>query len=416
MITNAKESVKAQRTLLIKVVSLITAIAILCAVTAFATTPSSYNVEIVDGDTSVVITTNKGEPEDILKQADITLAENDKVNVDSFTPGTDSKLVVYRAANIVYTSNDGTTTNEFFAGTVNEFFASKGITLSEELGANYSGDTVLKEGMNLVLKNAMHVTVKVDGNEIPVTILQGTVADALQKAGVTIQDNNETNITSDSELSDGLVIEVFAVEVKTRTVTEKIPFTKENQETDTLTKGTTKLVQKGEDGSKEVTYKDKYLDGQLVSSTVENETVTKQAVNQVTQVGTKQAVVLKSLKNGGKAISELTPPAGLEIVNGVPTSYKRVVSGKAASYSAKPTAKTASGRTVKPGHIAVNPKQFPYGTELWIVSTDGIVYGYSIAADTGGFVHQGKFTVDLFMNSNAECRQWGAKDVLIYVL
>ena len=53
---------------------------------------------------------------------------------------------------------------------------------------------------------------------------------------------------------------------------------------------------------------------------------------------------------------------------------------------------------------------------MWIVSTDGIVYGYAIAADTGGFVKKGKFTVDLFMNTESECIQWGSRDVVIYIL
>ena len=147
------------------------------------------------------------------------------------------------------------------------------------------------------------------------------------------------------------------------------------------------------------------------------ETVHEQAVPQITVVGTKQKPVsISSLKNSGKAISELQPPASLQIVNGAPTQYSKIITGKAAAYTDHPGAKTASGRTVKAGYIAVNPKQIPYGTELWIVSTDGIVYGYAIAADTGGFVKKGKFTVDLFMNSESECVQWGARDVVIYVL
>ena len=171
-------------------------------------------------------------------------------------------------------------------------------------------------------------------------------------------------------------------------------------------------------GSKTVVYSDKIVDGQLASSSVVSETVTKEAVPQINKVGTKEkpAVTVAALKNGGTPISELTPPSSLTLENGVPTSYKRVVTGKAAAYSASAGAKTASGRTVKPGYIAVDPNQFPYGTELYIVSTDGIVYGYCIAADTGGFVKKGKFTVDLFMNTTAQCRQWGARDVIIYVL
>ena len=78
---------------------------------------------------------------------------------------------------------------------------------------------------------------------------------------------------------------------------------------------------------------------------------------------------------------------------------------------------TASGRKPMPGHIAVDPKQFPYGTELYIVSLDGkYIYGYCIAADTGGFVKTNGCTVDLFMNTIEECYSWGHRGVRIYVL
>ena len=182
-------------------------------------------------------------------------------------------------------------------------------------------------------------------------------------------------------------------------------------------KGESTETQAGENGEKTVTYCDKIVDGVYASSEVLSETVLKEAVPQITTVGTKQkAVAVASLRNGGKPISELAQPASLQIENGAPTEYKQIITGKAAAYTAAPGSKTASGRTVQPGYIAVNPNQIPYGSELWIVSTDGIVYGYAIAADTGGFVKKGKFTVDLFMNTESECRQWGSRDVVIYVL
>ncbi|NLP49092.1 MAG: hypothetical protein GX345_09195, partial [Clostridiales bacterium] len=78
----------------------------------------------------------------------------------------------------------------------------------------------------------------------------------------------------------------------------------------------------------------------------------------------------------------------------------------------------ASGRPAMQGHVAVNPKQFPYGTRLYIVSHDGkYLYGYCIAADTGGFVKWANGpTVDLFFNTNEACRQFGVRNVRIYVL
>jgi 3D (Asp-Asp-Asp) domain-containing protein len=70
-----------------------------------------------------------------------------------------------------------------------------------------------------------------------------------------------------------------------------------------------------------------------------------------------------------------------------------------------------------PGHIAVDPKEFPYGTELYVVSADGsYVYGYCIAADTGGFVKMGNTDIDLYMANKDMCYDWGNREVIIYVL
>jgi len=120
---------------------------------------------------------------------------------------------------------------------------------------------------------------------------------------------------------------------------------------------------------------------------------------------------------GAKPISKLTPPASVQFdSNGLPTNYKNVVVGVASAYWTG--THTASGFRVGPGYIAVNPKQFPYGTQLFIVSNDGkYIYGYCIAADTGGFVKwQNGPTVDLYMPSAAMGTAWGRRGVTIFVL
>ena len=101
--------------------------------------------------------------------------------------------------------------------------------------------------------------------------------------------------------------------------------------------------------------------------------------------------------------------------NGIPTEYKYCTEGKATAYTGDPA--TASGRTPMPGHIAVDPKEYPYGTELYIVSADGnYVYGYCVAADTGGFVNTSNIDVDLYMDNEQMCDDWGRRDIIIYVL
>ena len=126
--------------------------------------------------------------------------------------------------------------------------------------------------------------------------------------------------------------------------------------------------------------------------------------------------MLSAYKNTDAAISELNVPSSLKLdENGIPVNYKRAVKGKATAYTGDPG--TASGRKPMPGHIAVDPKEYPYGTELYVVSSDGsYVYGYCIAADTGGFVKMGNTDIDLYMPNEDMCGDWGNRGVTIYVL
>ena len=406
MITELKGYANATRATLSRVTALIIILAIMCAGTAFAASPSTYNVDIYDGSEITRVSTFKSNPQAIVDQAGIVTTNDDVLNLDGFTVGQDSVIVLYRAADITFTDLQGNVTNEKFAGTVADFLSAKGVVLSEDILVNLPEKTVLQNSMNVKLQTAYNVSLTADGATTELKTGDGTVSDAVAKAGVTLGENDEVSPSLETELYDGIQITVYRVEYVERTAQEAIKYTTQTVKSDELYLGNSRVTQKGVNGSKTVVYSDKIVDGQLASSSVVSETVTKE----------KPAVTIAALKNGGTPISELTPPSSLTLENGVPTSYKRVVTGKAAAYSASAGAKTASGRTVKPGYIAVDPNQFPYGTELYIVSTDGIVYGYCIAADTGGFVKKGKFTVDLFMNTTSQCRQWGARDVIIYVL
>lgn len=417
MITELKGYVKATRVTFSKVTALVMAFAVLCAGSAFAASPTTYNVDIYDGSEITRVSTFRTEPEAIVKQADIMLGSDDALNLDGFSVGEDSIITIYRAADVCYVDLEGNVREMVFAGRVDGLLNQLGVTLNEDVLVNLPLNTVLSDGMTVRLQSAYHITVTADGITQEITVGEGTVSDALNAASVVLDADDEVVPTADTALYDAMSISVLRVEYTERTQTETVNYSKRTVKSDELFVGTTKVTQQGVNGSKQVTYRDRIVNGEYESSTVVSETVTQPAVDKITAVGTKEKPrTVASLKNGGAAISELNVPSSLTIENGAPTSYKRVVTGKAAAYTASPSAKTASGRTVKPGYIAVDPNQFPYGTEMWIVSTDGIVYGYCIAADTGGFVKKGKFTVDLFMNSESQCKQWGSRDVIIYVL
>ena len=74
--------------------------------------------------------------------------------------------------------------------------------------------------------------------------------------------------------------------------------------------------------------------------------------------------------------------------------------------------RTASGTTVHVGTVAVDRKVIPLGTRLYIVTNDGFVYGLSVAEDTGV---RGN-TIDLYMDTNRECIQFGVRECTVYIL
>ena len=137
-----------------------------------------------------------------------------------------------------------------------------------------------------------------------------------------------------------------------------------------------------------------------------------------TEIVTKPLAGHVLVGNPGVAVSPLRFDGEQLDENGIPESYQSVIrQSRAAGYSARPGAKTASGRDAVVGHVAVNPNVIAYGTRLYITSADGsFIYGYAIAADTGTSLKQGVIGVDLFYSTHEEARMNGIKYVDIYIL
>ena len=69
---------------------------------------------------------------------------------------------------------------------------------------------------------------------------------------------------------------------------------------------------------------------------------------------------------------------------------------------------TASGKRVKVGMIAVDPRVIKLGTKVYVPN-----YGYARAEDTGGAI-KGNI-IDLYMSSNSQAIQWGRRTVTIKI-
>lgn len=255
---------------------------------------------------------------------------------------------------------------------------------------------------------AVNVTVSVDGVTRTITLTEGTVADALKKAGVTLGKDDVLSVAADTEVTDDLKVVVDRVTFEERTETEVVPFGSLSYETDDYYEGETVVETEGVDGELTKVYRDRYVNGELAESELVDETVTKEPVDEVIAVGT-------------YVEPETTPVLGGTAGSTEEFSYSAVYYGNATAYTNDQGLAgdwTASGLPAQVGVVAVDPDVIPYGTRLYITTEDGsYTYGYCVAGDTGSFIYDGTGTiVDLFFDTVGECYEFGRRSVIVYVL
>ena len=390
------------------------------SVTAFAVPPVMYDVTIYDGTSVVVVTTAESDADEILANAGITVNEayGDSVNYSKFTGEDGSKIFIKRGVKVNIENFDGTTHTIYTSGTVSDAIKAADITLPKGTALNYAADQLLEDGMTIEIYDIYKVVIKADGKEFTKVVSGKTVADALNMAGVTLSGEDFSEPAVTTLLKKNIAIEVFRVTVEERTENQVIEYETEYSYNDSLYREDKKVLVEGVDGAKAIVYEDRYINGELSSTTVVSENVVSEPTTELIEVGTKvRKNAYPSSIPVGKPISEMAMPSYLQIgSDGIPTTYSSVINAKATAYCI-PGGITSTGKRAQTGYIAVDPKEIPYGTEMYIVSADGkYVYGYCIAADTGGFIYSVDWTVDLYMNSEAQCVNWGRRDIIIYVL
>lgn len=401
-----------------RVALLILAVVFFVSATAFAVPPVMYNVTIYDGSSVTEVLTSKNTADEILADEGIEINEEkaDEVSLANFDGKDGSAIIIRRGVEVTIESFDGSKNTVYALGTVKDALKKAEIKLKKGTALNYSADTLLEDGMTIEIYDIYKITLTVDGKTLTKKVSGETVEDALNVLGVELKGKDFTKPALDKELKNGMEISVFRVETKKRTEEEAIPYETEYTYSDSLYRNRTRTLESGKEGTKAVVYEDTYINGELQNSAKKSEKVLEKPSRELVQVGTKVNVVTTGLPVG-TPISEMAEPSYLKIgANGLPTNYKSVINAQATAYCI-PGGITSTGKRAQTGYIAVDPKEIPYGTEMYIVSADGrYVYGYCIAADTGSYIYDVDWTVDLYMNSEAQCRTWGRRDIIIYVL
>ena len=322
------------------------------------------------------------------------------------THNNDFKLdVTILDANKITISNGGKSQLVHLAkGTVADALKKAGITLADDEISVPAPDSEITKDMVISIFKTKTVSVTADGKTKDVKLALANVYDALNFAGYEVDDDDILSTSHNEDVENINAVTIKRVTYKTESSKEKIAYDTVKKNSDDVELGETKVKTEGKDGEKIVTREVKYIDGEKTSDKVVAEKTIKKPVDKVVLVGTKGAAT-----SGGAGTFTDS--------NGATVAYSQVLTGSGTAYTAPAGAGTATGVRAYHGGVAVNPNIIPYGSKLYIVSTDGsFVYGYATAVDTGGALMAGTAIVDCYYNTYDECVNFGRRDVNVYVL
>jgi len=153
-----------------------------------------------------------------------------------------------------------------------------------------------------------------------------------------------------------------------------------------------KVIQSGEDGIKEITYKVKYQNDEEIEKIKLSEQVIKEPVDKIVQIQRNN-----STSRSGSTITGTGETRIFKVTAYCPCS----------KCCGKQTGITASGTRATAGRTIAASSQFSFGTKLLI---NGNVY---TVEDRGGAIKGDK--IDIYMNTHDEALRWGVKYLPVQV-
>ena len=382
-----------------------------------------------DGQRKQLYLLTNGDTQNILNSAGVSTKTGDLVMRSTNAQG---KIEVnVRTAYPVQVMADGKTTvmTVHYGDTASDVLKRAGITLGKVDTVNMALNRPLQENDSVRVTRNSILRVKADGKSSEVVVnRESTAEEAAAAAGVKLSADDEMNVARDQAVGNTKTLTVSRVTYAEQASTETVDYDTKTVDDDTLEAGKTEVKTAGKEGQTLVIKRTKFVDGKAVSTDeVDRETIT-EPVTEVIRKGTKQpepepapeATTEQEDQKQDEAAADNSQQSSTETkkdtgktINGM--SYSRVITGQCTAYTAD--SMTSTGVPAQVGRVAVDPSEIPYGTRMYVTSADGsYVYGYCVAADTGGFIYNSDTVLDLYMNTEAECQAFGRRDMMIYIL
>jgi uncharacterized protein YabE (DUF348 family) len=275
---------------------------------AWATADSTKTVDLrVDGKDQNIHTTGRT-VRDALASAGISVGAHDIVAPDLQSPVANGAHIVLRRGHLLRLSVNGQIKEVWVnADSVDEALAQLGYDRSNFISVSRSER--LHNGVTSVeIDSPKLVTFKVDGKTRSVMTTGRTVYEAVALAAIRIGPDDKLSTVGTSAVRNGEFIQIKRVRYATKTELVRVPFSTVSKSDPSKFVGTTTVQTPGKPGSKQVTYRLVYVDGQLAGKYIVRSNVTSQPVSQVQKVGSKAQPAPKQTTTTGGG-GGATPPA-----------------------------------------------------------------------------------------------------------
>jgi uncharacterized protein YabE (DUF348 family) len=270
--------------------SLVAAIVVALGGTAAAYTAFSRTVTVsVDGKVSQVRTfgDNVGE---VLASKGIKPTSHDSVVPSVDTPVNDGSRIAVRLGRPLALSIDGDKRTLWTTATkVSAALDQLGLRMGNAALSVSRSATIDRSGLALEVTTPKLVTLKIaNGKAVKHNLPAATVGDLLEQVGAGVDRNDIVRPSRSSDLTDRTKIVVTKIGVRTKHVPrELIPAPVTEQKDDSMMAGDSSTVREGSDGIRDVTYKVRFRNGEVVQRTVVKQQVLRQPVGAIVKVGTK---------------------------------------------------------------------------------------------------------------------------------
>ena len=251
-----------------------------------------------------------------------------------------------------------------------------------------------------------------------------------------ITDNSKiiiTGLTQDAskvmalaEESEGISLDKLLSSYNT--ITEKIVVEEEAIPYETITKDSsnsssndaTKVIQKGKEGIKRVTYKIKYQNDIEIERAVIKEEIVKKAVNKIVTKTTNRDLSSTDRQTGEAPVINANSSSLAKKVEGI---TPKVTTLNASAYTASTCGKspsspgygvTASGAKASAWYTVAAGKAYKFGTIIYIpYFANKPNKGWFVVQDRGGAIKNNK--LDVYMNTYNECVNFGRRNLECYI-